>query len=271
MKVKGFIPLGGYTQKASKTVYEKDPGFDFGLVTGETKVEKQNFDSTGSNGSATFVNYSIRNFINLIGDSEYETLRKLGLINSLIKNFSDLINHQKNWVSNESNIISAFKLNNTAFSIYSFENFLFSDTPQTEKNNSINYYYPQEIVKEIRSIYNTEIDFFRSKIDLTFFLKDSTGVTFGESQKFKKNNIFNKPTNENIEFKINDTTSSTKDGFNINEVINLSFRETFGGNTNDYNLNYNTSNFQAVVDAIFSITSINYNDNKLYNKLTNKS
>jgi hypothetical protein len=270
MKVKGFIPLGGYTQKASKTIYEKNPGFDFGLITGETKVEKENFDSTGANGSVIFVNYSIRNFINLIGDSEYETIRKLSLIDALIKKFPDLINYQKNWVSNKLNIISAFKLNNTAFSIYRFENFLFSDIPQTEKNNSINYYYSEKAVIEIRSIYNTEIDFFRSKIDLTFSLKDSTGVTFGESQKFKKNNIFNKPTNENIEFKINDTTSSTKDGFNINEVINLSFRETFGNNTNDYNLNYNTDNFQAVIDAIFSITIINYNDNKLYNKITNK-
>lgn len=267
MKVKGFIPLGGYTHKASKSIYEKSE-MDFGKITGETIVDKENFTATGANGNITFINYSILNFINLIGDSIYETERKLNSINLLIKKFPNLKLYEENDIS-DINIVSAFRLNKTGLEIYSFEDFISPNTSQIQESNIQNYYFSEAELKEIRDIYNTAVESIRKAINITFFLKDSTGNIFGQSQVFKKNNIFNKPINENIEFKINDTTSSTKDGFNVNEVINLSFKESFGVKTTEYTVSYNSSNLQAVADAVYEISSITYNDNKVYNEITN--
>lgn len=268
MTIKGFIPLGGYSQNKIKRIYDKSPSLDFGKITGKTIVEKELFNSTGSTGSLTFINNSIQNFINSIGDSVYESNVKNSIRNNLINKYPQLSVYIKNWESTL-NSSSFFKVNEEGLKNDSFDNFIIKDVPQTTSSNTINYYFSAAEVIEIRSQYNSVVDNLRSQIKLMFLLKDSSGTIFSKSQNYKKINIYKNPGSESLQILLNDTTSNSKDGFNVNEVISLSFRETFGTIVNDYTCSYNSSNFQAAVNSLFTISSITYTDNKIYNNIIN--
>jgi len=265
--LKGIIPLGGYSYKKIKRSYKK-AGMNEITITGDSLVQVLG-NSTGGNFNITFDKNVIKNFLDSIGDNEFTTIQKQKAIAEIVTyinkglHVNEIIQASQNVVQKNNKqgkssfqipISSNLSIKNT---LIEFESWLYG----FEIKNSFTQYN----VNEMQGIWESRIQNSLNLTSISFIIKDSTSVIRSSTIEQKKSFINEQP--ESIYCAMNDSTSTSKDGFNYGENISIFFIETFPGAKKEYVIDYENSPLTAVVDGLLLISGITYNDASIYNSI----
>ncbi len=265
--LKGIIPLGGYSYKKVKRSYKR-AGMNEITITGDSLVQVLG-NSTGGNFNITFDKNVIKNFLDSIGDNEFTTSEKQKAIAEIV-NYINKGVHVNESIQASQNVVQ--KNNNQGKS--SFQIPISSNLSIKKTLIQFEYWlYGSEIKKsftphninEMQSIWENRIQNSLNLTSITFIIKDSTSVIRGSTIEQKKS--FINEQSESIYCAINDSTSTSKDGFNNGENISIFFKETFPGASKEYVIDYENSPLTAVIDGLLLISGITYNDAAIYNSI----